>query len=166
VHRVGEQLPEATARFIESAIPLGVAPDIHRFPTGTKTSADAAVAVGAKLGEIAKSILFEVDGEPVLVICSGDHRVDERRLARFCDGERARIASLDMVKQVTGFAAGGTPSVGLSEMIVVVADVAMARYRWVWSAGGTPDTVYPVALDRLVVASRASWAEVTDQGKM
>jgi prolyl-tRNA editing enzyme YbaK/EbsC (Cys-tRNA(Pro) deacylase) len=71
-----------------------------------------------------------------------------------------------MVKQVTGFAAGGTPSVGLSEMIVVVADVAMARYRWVWSAGGTPDTVYPVALDRLVVASRASWAEVTDREKM
>ncbi len=166
VHRVGEQLPEATTRFIESAIPLGVAPDIHRFPTGTKTSADAATAVGAKLGEIAKSILFEVDGEPVLVICSGDQRVDERRLARFCDGEHARIASLDVVKQVTGFAAGGTPSVGLSEKIVVVADAAMARYRWVWSAGGTPDTVYPVALDRLVVASRASWAEVTDRGKM
>ncbi|MEE8457103.1 MAG: 5-formyltetrahydrofolate cyclo-ligase [Acidimicrobiia bacterium] len=166
VHRVGEELLEATVRFIESAVPLGVAPDIHRFPAGTKTSADAAAAVGAELGEIAKSILFEVDDEPVLVICSGDRRVDEQRLARFCDGEQARIATLDVVKHITGFAAGGTPSVGLSEAIEIVADVGMARYRWVWSAGGTPDTVYPVALDRLIVASRARWAEITDRGKM
>ena len=107
-----------------------------------------------------------VDERPVLVICSGDHRVDLEKLAQLCDGERARIAPLDVVKNVTGFAAGGTPSVGLSKAIEVLADVGMARYRWVWSAGGTPDTVYPVALDRLVAASRARWAEVTDRGKM
>ena len=166
VHRVGEQLAEATARLVASAVLLGVAPDIHRFPAGTKTSADAAAAVGAELGEIAKSILFEVDDQPVLVICSGDRRVDEKRLARSCGGRRARIASLGIVKHVTGFAAGGTPGIGLPEEIKVVADVSVARYRWVWSAGGTPETVYPVALDRLIAASSARWAEIADRGKM
>jgi len=166
VHRVGENLPEATARFVESAIPLGIAPDIHRFPAGTKTSADAAAAVGVGLGEIAKSILFDVDDEPVLVICSGDRRIDEKKLAGWCNGKRARIASLDAVRRTTGFVAGGTPGIGLPDAVKVVADVALARYRWVWSAGGTPDTVYPVALDRLITASRARWADVTDRGKM
>ena len=62
--------------------------------------------------------------------------------------------------------AGGTPGVGLPNSVKVVADSTLARYRWVWSAGGTPDTVYPVALDRLMAASGARWAEVTDRGKM
>ncbi|GMQ92977.1 MAG: hypothetical protein BMS9Abin12_0454 [Acidimicrobiia bacterium] len=166
VHRVGEKLPEATARFVDSAVRLGIAPDIHRFPAGTKTSADAAAAVGVAIGEIAKSILFDVDGEPVLVICSGDRRINEKKLAGWCNGRRARIASLDAVSRITGFEAGGTPGVGLPDAVKVVADVALARYRWVWSAGGTPDTVYPVALERLIRASGGRWADVTNRGKM
>jgi hypothetical protein len=46
----------------------------------------------------------------------------------------------------------------------ILADSGLGRYRWVWSAGGTPDTVYPVALDRLIAASGARWADVTDRG--
>jgi 5,10-methenyltetrahydrofolate synthetase len=166
VRRTGDVLPDATERFIEGAIPLGVAPDIHRFPKGTKTSADAAAAVGSELGEIAKSILFDVDGESVLVIASGDRRIDEEKLAQWAGGGVAKIASLDRVRQVTGYVAGGTPGVGLGSSVKVVADSGLARYRWVWSAGGTPDPVYPVALDRLIAASGARWAEVTDRGKM
>lgn len=160
VRRTGQVLPAATARFLAAAIPLGVAPDIHRFPSGTKTSADAAAAVGSGLGEIAKSILFEVDDEAVLVIASGDTRVNEEKLAHWAGGVRAQIASLGRVREITGYVAGGTPCVGLPSSVKVVADTGLARYRWVWSAGGTPDTVYPVALDRLIAASGARWAEV------
>jgi len=166
VHRVGEPLPDATQRFVSGAIPMGVAPDIHRFPKGTKTSADAAAAVGARLGEIAKSILFDVDGDPVLVIASGDRRINEKLLAEWAGGHRAQIARLVEVRTLTGFVAGGTPGIGLPKLVKIVADSSLARYRWVWSAGGTPDTVYPVALDRLLAASGARWAEVTDRGRM
>jgi prolyl-tRNA editing enzyme YbaK/EbsC (Cys-tRNA(Pro) deacylase) len=166
VRRVGDVLPEATERFIAGAIHVGVAPAIHRFPSGTKTSADAAAAVGAELGEIAKSILFLADGDPVLVIAPGDRRISETKLAAAVGAERAQIANLDTVRDITGFVAGGTPGVGLPKSIKVVADSGLARYRWVWSAGGTPDTVYPVALDRLIAASGARWAELTDRGKM
>lgn len=164
VHRVGEPIAEATERFVSHAIPVGIAPGIHRFPAGTKTSADAAAAVGAKLGEIAKSILFIVDGEPVLVIAPGDRRISEDKLAEWSGGSTVRIARLDEVRESTGFVAGGTPALGLSKSVKILADSGLARYRWVWSAGGTPDTVYPVALDRLIAASGARWAEVTDRG--
>ncbi len=165
VHRAGDALPGATERFVTGAMPLGVAPDIHRFPAGTKTSADAAAAVGAELGEIAKSILFVADDDPVLVIAPGDRRINEEKLAGVLGAQRARIASLEMVRETTGFVAGGTPAIGLPKSIEVVADSDLARYRWVWSAAGTPDTVFPVALDRLIAASGARWAEVTDRGE-
>ena len=164
VVRAGDPLPDAAQWVVARAVELGVAPDVRRFEEGTKTSADAAAAVGAELGEIAKSILFEVDGEPVLVICSGDRRISETKLADHLGGSVARVASLDVVRGVTGFVAGGTPSLGLDTPIKVVADGDLARYRWVWSAGGTPDTLYPVALDRLIAASGARWADVTDLG--
>jgi 5,10-methenyltetrahydrofolate synthetase len=165
IHRTGVDVSDATERFISSAIPLGVAPDIHRFPSGTRTSADAAAAVGAELGEIAKSILFNIGDEPVLVVASGDRRISEAKLGRMFDGASARLASPGAVELETGFVAGGTPGVGLPNSVRILADCELARYRWVWSAGGTPDTVYPVALDRLIAASGARWADATDRGK-
>jgi prolyl-tRNA editing enzyme YbaK/EbsC (Cys-tRNA(Pro) deacylase) len=53
---------------------------------------------------------------------------------------------------------------GHATHLEVIADATLARYRWVWSAGGTPDTVYPVALDRLVAASGARWADISARG--
>ena len=128
-------------------------------------SADAAAAVGAELGEIAKSILFDVDGESVLVIASGDRRISELKLVAWFNGASAQIANRAEVHDRTGFVVGGTPAVGLRNSVRILADADLARYRWVWSAGGTPDTVYPVALERLVAASGARWADVTDRGK-
>jgi 5,10-methenyltetrahydrofolate synthetase len=165
VHRTGVSVSDATDRFVSGAIPWGVAPDIHRFPTGTRTSADAAEAVGAELGEIAKSILFEVDGEPVLVIASGDRRISEPKLVEWFNGDSTQIVDRAAVHDRTGFVVGGTPAIGLPKSVRILADSGLGRYRWVWSAGGTPDTVYPVALDRLIAASGARWADVTDRGK-
>jgi len=165
VHRTGVSISDATARFVFGAIPSGVAPDIHRFPAGTRTSADAAAAVGAELGEIAKSILFDVDGDPVLVIASGDRRISELKLAEWFGGDSVQIANRAEVHDRTGFVVGGTPALGLPKSVRILADPELGRYRWVWSAGGTPDTVYPVALDRLIAASGARWADVTDRGK-
>jgi prolyl-tRNA editing enzyme YbaK/EbsC (Cys-tRNA(Pro) deacylase) len=161
VRRVERELPASTLSVIEAAIDRGIAPAMVRFPEGTKTSLDAARAVDADLGEIAKSVVFLVDDRPVVVVCSGDHRVDESKLAAVFDAESARPAPLDRVREVTGYVAGGTPAVGHRAPIDIVADVTLARYRWVWSAGGTPDTVYPVSVARLVAGSGARWADVS-----
>ncbi len=160
VHWVGQELSAGTTRVMHHAIDAGIAARMRQFPEGTKTSKDAARAVGCDLGAIAKSLVFEVDGEPVLVLCSGDRRVDETRLAQHFGGSRARPASRDRVQQITGYPAGGTPAIGHAVALDVVADVSLARYRWVWTAGGTMDTVYPVSLERLFAASGARWAEI------
>ena len=160
----GPSLSDASLEVMQYAIDAGISPRMRRFPDGTRTSADAARAVGCELGAIAKSLVFEVDGAPVLVLCSGDHRVDEAKLAALRGGSRARPASRERVLELTGYPAGGTPAVGHRVPMDVVADVSLARYRCVWSAGGAVDTVYPVALERLVAASAARWADISTRG--
>lgn len=161
IHRMGEPLSLETERVVRAAVASGIVPRIHRFPKGTRTSKDAARAVGCDLGAIAKSLVFEVDDRPVLVLCSGDRRVDEQKLASVCEGSRARPASRDRVLEITGYPAGGTPAVGHDRVLEVVADVSLARYRWVWTAGGTADTVYPVSVERLIAACNARWEDIS-----
>lgn len=164
VHRCGPEVPPSTQRVVDRAVTRGVAASPIRFPEGTKTSADAAAAVGCDLGAIAKSLVFLVDDDPVLVICSGDRRVDESKLASLFNGTVAKPAPLSRVRDETGFAAGGTPGIGIESDMPVVLDADLGRYRWVWTAAGTPDTVYPVSLERLVAASGARVVSVATKG--
>ena len=163
VRWVGRSLSADTQRFMDRATEAGLAPNIERFPDGTRTSKDAARAVGCELGAIAKSLVFIVDDRPVLVICSGDRRVDEGRLASFLGGSDARPATRDRVHELTGYPAGGTPAVGHDTPLETVADTALGRFRRVWSAGGTLDTVYEVKLARLIAATSARWASISTE---
>src|SRR6185312_5499112 len=91
-------------RFMAAAGALGLQPDVHRFPQGTKTAADAAAAIGCDLGQIVKSLVFTVDGRP--------NRADETRLAALAGGGAARRATPEEAREATGFAVGGTPPFG------------------------------------------------------
>ena len=153
-------LPDASRRVIEAASQRGLDIDVHLFPDGTKTSADAAAAAGCELSAIAKSLVFMVDDRPVVVIMSGDQRVDPARLAAAMGGETGRRAGLDEAREATGFAAGGTPAFGYANPVGVVIDISLQRHTEVWSAAGTPTTVYPILLDDLARASAARWVDV------
>jgi prolyl-tRNA editing enzyme YbaK/EbsC (Cys-tRNA(Pro) deacylase) len=155
-------LPDATRRFLASTAHLGVTIDPLVFPDGTKTSADAAAAVGCQLAQIAKSIVFIADDVPIVVLMPGDRRVDASKLADFLGAAAARRATLEEAREHTGYAAGGTPAFGHAGPIRVVADVTLRRNETVWSAAGTPTTVYPIALDDLITLSAAEWADVAD----
>ncbi|MGI9647390.1 MAG: YbaK/EbsC family protein [Acidimicrobiia bacterium] len=156
-------LPDATVRFLQSAERIGLNLDIHHFPEGTRTSADAAAAVGCELSAIAKSLVFMADDEPVVVILSGDHRLDPQKLAAAAGASRARRASLDEARAATGFAAGGTPAFGYPRPLNVFLDHGLSRHQQVWSAAGTPTTVYPIQLDELVRASGAQMADLAEE---
>ena len=153
-------LPDATVRFLEAAALRGLDPTIHHFPAGTKTSADAAAAVGCELSAIAKSLVFMADEQPVVAILSGDRRLDPVKLAASVGASTARRATLEEARRATGYAAGGTPAFGYPAPIPVVVDRALFRHREVWSAAGTPTTVYPIELSTLIDASGAQVAEV------
>ncbi len=155
-------LPAASARVVAAARDLGLAIEVREFPAGTKTSAEAAAAVGCPVSAIAKSLVFTVDGEPVVALLPGDKRLDTAKLAAACGGAKAKRASLDEVREATGYAAGGTPPFGHARSLRVLADRHLERHDEVWAAGGTPTTVFPIALDDLIRASGAAWADLAE----
>lgn len=148
-------IPSASQRVVDAATALGLTIEIHEYPEGTKTSADAAAAVGCELSAIAKSLIFMADDEPVVAILSGDTRLDTSKLATAMGASKVRRAKLDEAKAATSFAAGGTPAFGYPAPIAVFIDPQLRRHEEVWSAAGTPTTVYPIRLVDLIEASGA-----------
>lgn len=155
-------LPPAAVRVLAAAAALGLQIEIHQFPDGTKTSADAAAAVGCELSAIAKSLVFMADDRPVVAILSGDRRLDPQKLASVMGASSARRASLEEARLATGYAAGGTPAFGYPQPLPVWVDNGLERHEEVWSAAGTPTTVFPIQLTDLVRASGGRLADVSE----
>lgn len=141
-----------------AAAELGMAPEILRFPEGTRTAEQAAAAVGCELGQIVKSLVFLCDGEPVLALMSGANRVDTDRLGELLGGKITR-ADADGVREATGYAIGGTPPFGHARPLRAVVDRALLVYATIWAAAGTPDTVFELTPEQLVRASAAGVAD-------
>lgn len=154
--------PPASQRVVAAGRALGVTVDVHLFPEGTKTSADAAAAIGCELAQIVKSLVFMVDDAPVLALVPGDLRLDPGKLAGAVGGSTARRARLEEVRDVTGFVAGGTPPFGHASPLTVVADERLRRHDALWAAAGTPTTVFPISVEDLISASGARWAEIAE----
>lgn len=148
-------------RVIEAARASGLELDIHHFPEGTKTAQDAADAIGCDVAAIVKSLVFTVDGEPVVALVPGDRRLDTGALADLAGGELVERASLETVRTATGYAAGGTPPIGHATPIRMFADDLLRRHDVVWAAGGTPSTVFPITVADLERVTGAVWGSLS-----
>ena len=125
-----------------------------------RTAQEAAEALGIEVGQIASSLVFLADGEPVLVIASGGHRVDEIQLAAVLEVNHITKASADDVRKATGFAIGGVAPVGHPKPLRTIVDIALSRYDEVWAAGGHPHYVFPTHYDELLRITAGDAAEI------
>jgi prolyl-tRNA editing enzyme YbaK/EbsC (Cys-tRNA(Pro) deacylase) len=119
---------------------LGLDVEVRRLDSSTRTVSEAARAVGCEEGEIAKSIVFVADGDPVVCIASGAHRIDTAKLADALDVAEIRQASAEEVRAATGYAIGGVPPFGHG--LPVVFDEALLRHPRVWAAAGDPHSLF------------------------
>jgi prolyl-tRNA editing enzyme YbaK/EbsC (Cys-tRNA(Pro) deacylase) len=129
-------------RLADCARDLGLRMEVQRLQNTTRTVKDAAEAVGADEAEIAKSIVFVADGDPVVCVASGRHRIDTDKLAEALDVAEVRQATAQEVRAATGFAIGGVPPFGHD--LPVIFDEELLRYERVWAAGGDPHTLFAV----------------------
>ena len=139
---------------------LGAQGEVRRLDDSARTAKEAAAALGIEVGQIASSLIFLADGEPVLVIASGGHRVDTMMLSAILDGAQITKADADDVRAATGFAIGGVAPVGHPEPVRTIVDIALARYDEVWAAGGHPHYVFPTSYDELLRITAGEAAEV------
>jgi prolyl-tRNA editing enzyme YbaK/EbsC (Cys-tRNA(Pro) deacylase) len=145
-------------RVVEAGAAAGITISPRSFPEGTKTAADAAAAIGVEVGQIVKSLVFLVDGSPVMALVAGDNQLDERKLSTACGGGSVGRADADAVRAATGFPIGGVPP--LAHDLPVYVDGGLLRWAEVWAAAGTWTDVFPIAPDELVRVSGGTVADV------
>ncbi|MER6674862.1 YbaK/EbsC family protein [Streptomyces sp. NPDC000983] len=136
---------------------------IRRFPDATRTAAEAAAAVGCELSQICKSLVFAVDGEPVLVLMDGASRVDMEKVRRELGAEKVTRPRADVVRETTGYAIGGVPPFGHRTRTRVLADRSLLDHDVVWAAAGTPYTVFPMAPETLVAHAGGTLVDVRER---
>jgi prolyl-tRNA editing enzyme YbaK/EbsC (Cys-tRNA(Pro) deacylase) len=140
-------------RLAECARELGIEVHVQRLESSTRTVKDAAVAVGCTEAAIAKSIVFVADGDPVVCVASGRHRIDPDKLADALDVAEVRMAGADEVRAATGFAIGGVPPFGHD--LPVLFDEALLEHERVWAAAGDPHSLFEVDPRELARCIRA-----------
>ncbi len=125
-----------------------------------RTAQEAADGLGVQLGQIAKSVIFKrkEDGVAVLVVTSGDRRVDEKKVAALV-GKIGR-ADADFVKAHTGFTIGGVSPVAHLSPPVTLLDRHLWRFEEVWAAAGHPNGVFRLRPQDLPDLTQASPADV------
>jgi prolyl-tRNA editing enzyme YbaK/EbsC (Cys-tRNA(Pro) deacylase) len=126
-----------------------------------RTAQQAADALGIVVGQIAKSIIFrrKSDDVAVLVITSGDRRVDEKKVKALV-GKLGR-ADADFVKAKTGFSIGGVAPLAHTQAPVTLIDRELFRFSEIWAAAGHPHAVFKLAPQDLERLCAAPLADVT-----
>lgn len=128
-----------------------------------RTAQEAADALGVTVGQIAKSVIFrrKSDEVAVLVVTSGDKRVDEKRVAAIT-GALGR-ADADFVKAKTGFSIGGVSPVAHANPPVTLIDRELFRFDVIWAAAGHPNGVFKLSPQQLEALTGAPVADVVQQ---
>jgi prolyl-tRNA editing enzyme YbaK/EbsC (Cys-tRNA(Pro) deacylase) len=149
------------SRLADCARDLGLEVSVQRLAESTRTVKDAALAVGCEEAEIAKSIVFVADGDPVVCIASGRHRIDTNKLADALDVAEVRQAAADEVRAATGFAIGGVPPFGHD--LPVLFDESLLEHGRVWAAAGDPHSLFCVDPRKLADCVKARVVAVGEQ---
>jgi len=145
------------ARLLRAA---GAAGAVTHLPDSARTAAAAAAQLGVPVGAIANSLLFDVGGNPLLVMTSGAHRVDEALVAGLLGVPGISRETPEFVRRHTGQAIGGVAPIGHPSPIGTLVDVELARYDQVWAAAGHPHTVFPTTYEELLRLTGGTAAEV------
>jgi prolyl-tRNA editing enzyme YbaK/EbsC (Cys-tRNA(Pro) deacylase) len=137
--------PESTERVAAELRRLSHPHAPRMLDDAARTAQQAADALGIAVGQIAKSIIFrrKSDDVAVLVVTSGDRRVDEKKVEAHVGGKIGR-ADAEFVKARTGFSIGGVSPVAHATPPVTLIDQDLLRFEVVWAAAGHPHSVFPL----------------------
>ena len=148
------------ALWLAECAKIGYEPQARRYAEGTRTSQDAADQLGCDVAHIAKSIVVAGQEGAVIVITSGSNRVERKRKLKRVLGYKPGMATPEYVLESTGYQIGEVPPFGQLKPVTVLLDEDLLPYDLVWGAGGTAQTVFPIAPEDLRDLSGAELADV------
>jgi prolyl-tRNA editing enzyme YbaK/EbsC (Cys-tRNA(Pro) deacylase) len=146
----------------------GMSGEVKILSESARSAAEAAAALGIAPGQIASSIVFKLpNGDPLLVITSGAHRVNTELVAKNLGLEKLHRADADFVKAASGISIGGVspigwaPDAGVSQPVIVI-DKALDAFDVVWAAAGHAHAVFPTTYSELLTQTKAAPMVVGD----
>ena len=147
-------------RFREAHTRLGGTGRIVILPDSVHTAALAAEALGCEVGAIANSLLFDADGSPLLILTSGAHRVDTKKVAVELGVTKLGRAKPEFVREHTGQVIGGVSPIAHPAPVPTYVDPWLRKYDEVWAAAGHPAAVFSTSYDELVTMTGGTELEV------
>ena len=147
---MAKALSPSAQRVQDALLAGGYANRVIEHTETTRSSAEAAAAIGCTVAQIAKSVIFRAkgSGRPVLVVASGPNRVSERAIEVHL-GEKLGKADADFVRVRTGFVIGGVPPLGHAEPLQTFIDEELMPLAEIWAAAGTPNAVFKLTPEEL-----------------
>jgi prolyl-tRNA editing enzyme YbaK/EbsC (Cys-tRNA(Pro) deacylase) len=137
---------------------------VEEFTDELRTAADAADALDCSVAEIASSLVFLADGDPVVVVASGANRVDESKLAAAVGvpPDTVEMADPETVRETTGWAIGGVPPICHERSVPVYVDETLVDHAEVWAGAGVPEALFSISPARLVDFADATPADIAE----
>lgn len=144
------KLQESAQLVQNKLVGLGYSHKVLELPASTRTAQEAADTIGCHVSQIAKSIIFRLQGsdKPLLVVASGSNRINEQLVSQSLEETLAK-ADADFVRLHTGFVIGGVPPLGHKESILTVIDEDLFQYDVIWAAAGHPRAVFQLTPNEL-----------------
>jgi len=152
--------PEPVERVARELRAAAIEATVQEFPEGTPTAESAANAVGCRLDQIVKSLVFVCDGAYVLAMVPGDRRADERRVAEVAEASEVRVARAAEVVEATGFEPGGVAPFPLAAIEDVFIERTLLQHSRVWIGAGSPAHMAGLAPGELQRLSGARTADL------
>lgn len=141
--------PEPVANVKQALTAAGAVDTVTVFASKVPTAAAAAAALGCDVAAITNSLVFDLDGAPLLILASGAARVDVRKVAAQLGAGTIRRASPDFVLAHTGQEVGGVAPVGHPERINTVLDESLAGHRLLWAGAGDHYSMFSISYEDL-----------------
>jgi prolyl-tRNA editing enzyme YbaK/EbsC (Cys-tRNA(Pro) deacylase) len=160
---VNRDWPEPVERVTAYLREAGAEVRVEEFSEGTLTAEAAARAVGCALGQIVKSLVFDCDGRPVLVLVPGDRRADSGKIAREAGSNSVRIARSKEVEDATGFEPGAVAPFPLPRVQSVFIDRSLLAQRVLWIGAGSTRHIAALTPAELVRLSRARVIDAVEE---
>lgn len=155
---MSELTQRASVRRVQAALDAaGGGESVIELAETARTAEDAANALGCPLGAIVKSLVFMIDGTPVMALVAGDRRCEVAALASALGlTGKAKRADADQVRQATGFSIGGVAPVGHPAPIAMAIDASLGRFDAVYAAAGHTHCVFKTTVESLAAMTGAA----------
>lgn len=150
-------------RKVEEALKAhGLECQVLNMKETTRSAQDAANSLGCRVEQIVKSLVFmtKKTKKPILIVASGANRVNTKKIRNLLS-EPIKMADPDFVRAKTGFAVGGVPPLGHSSPMATFIDEDLLKYREIWAAAGTSNTMFKLSPDNLQKITKGQIISVT-----